>query len=151
MVSDLFESLLQELAKSLQIKDLKPDPNNSCLIHFQNGLEVQIEPFEKDDKLLLVIDLGQIPKGRFREDVFRESLIANGIPSPGTFAYSDQSDHLLLMELMPFDELNGEKIAATLSSMLEKAKIWKDNLDSGAVPIAHTLASMAQTAKPFGI
>ena len=153
MVAELFESLLVELAKSLDIKELKPDPHNSCLIHFQNGVEIQIEPYEKDEQLLLVIDLGSIPPGHYREDVFKESLVANGMPYPrhGFFAYSDQSDHLLLMDFLPLKDLNGEKIASAIYPLIEKAKVWQDNLSRGAVPIAETTSQGRRAPGLFGL
>lgn len=137
MVQNAFESLLSELARSLDIKELRPDSNNSCLIHFQNGTEVQIEPFARGEDLLLVIDLGVVAKGRYREEVFREALKANGLPWPrhGVFCHSDQSDHLLLYKLMPLKDLNGERIASFMGPFLEKGTKWKEHLERGEVPV----------------
>jgi len=151
MVSDLYETLLGELAKSLDISELRPDQNNTCLIKFQSGVEIQIEPFDKEEQLLVVCDLGHIAPGRYREDVFREALKANGQPWPryGTFAYSDQSDHLLLYKLMPLKDLNGEKIGSYLSPYLEKAEKWKESLEKGEVPVVATFTT--SQSNPMGM
>ena len=148
MVQELFDSLLKELGNAIDIEDLHPDSNNSCLIGFESGIEIQIEPYNRDDFLLMCCDLGRIPPGRYREDVFREALKANGMPHPryGTFAYSEQSDHLILFGLLSYRELNGEKIASFLFPFKEKAERWKEALERGAVPLADTMT----TSRPSG-
>lgn len=152
MVSDIFESLLQELGKAMDIPNLHADANNSCLIAFDTGIEVQIEPFERDDFLLVVCDLGEVPPGRYREDVFREALKSNGLPSPreGTFAYSEQSNHLIIFGLLSFRELNGEKIATFLHPFMDKALVWKSSLERGDVPLANTMTT-SHTSGPGGL
>lgn len=152
MVAELFDTLLQELGQAMDIDDLQSDANHSCLIHFKSGLEVQIEPYDKGEFLLICADLGHVQPGRYREDVFREALKANGLPYPryGTFAYSEQSDHLLMYKLMSLRELNGEKIAAFLYPFIEKGEAWKQMIDSGEVPIADTVTT-SQAAGPLGM
>jgi hypothetical protein len=153
MVGDVFEMLLSELAKALDIGELRPDDKNTCLIAFQSGLQIQIEPFQKGEELLIVVDFGSIPKGRYREDVFREALKGNGLPWPrsGVFCYSDQSDHLLLFKLMPYKELNGEKIASFLTPFIEKAEKWKESLARGEVPSVATFTTSRIGGGLFGL
>lgn len=152
MVSDLFESILQEFGKAMDIPDLHADANNSCLITFDTGIEVQIEPYERDDFLLIVCDLGEVPPGRYREDVFKEALKSNGLPSPrpGTFAFSEQSNHLILFGLLSFRELNGEKIASFLYPFMDKAVVWKNSLERGDVPLADTMTT-SHSGGPGGL
>lgn len=152
MVQELFDSLLNELGEAMDIKGLAPDANNSCLIGFESGIEIQIEPYSKGDFLLICCDLGRIPPGRYREDVFREALKSNGLPHPryGTFAYSEQSDHLILFGLLSYKELNGEKIASFVYPFKEKAERWKAALERGDVPLADTMTT-SRTSGPFGM
>ncbi|NGX42083.1 MAG: hypothetical protein K940chlam7_00359 [Chlamydiae bacterium] len=152
MVTDLFDSLLQELGEAMEIEDLHADANNTCLIVFETSLEVYIEPHEKGDFLLICTDLGRVPPGRYREDVFREALKSNGLPYPrnGTFGYSEQSDHLLFFELLSLKELNGEKIATFLYPFMEKALVWKQSIEGGEVPVADTMKT-GRTTGPAGL
>jgi len=152
MVGQLFPSLLEELGKELEIKNLEPGDNDSCIISFPSGIEIQIEPYQKGDFLLLCVDIGEVPPGRYREDVFREALKANGMPYPrhGIFAYSEQSDHMLIFELISLHELNGVRIASVLIPLKEKAEKWKEALDSGVVPLAY-VASTTSAAGSGGI
>jgi len=141
MVLDMFESLLDELAKALEIEKLTPDENNSCIIKFENELEIQIEPLDTGSFLFINVDLGEMPPGRYREEVFREALKANGMETPrhGTFCYSDQSDHLMLYKLIPLQDITGERVAAFLTPFMEKAVKWKETLENNEVPVVDTM------------
>ncbi len=152
MVADLFDSLLAELAKSLDISDLHTDNNNTCLIAFKTGIEVYIEPFQRGESMLISTNIGTLPPGRYREDVFREALKSNGLPLPrfGTFAYSEQSDQLILFGLLSLRELNGEKIAAFLGPFMEKSLAWKCAVNDGVVPLAETVSTKASKG-PMGM
>jgi hypothetical protein len=152
MVQDVFDSILQELGNAIGIEDLHLDEAGTCLIKFESGLEVYIEPFEKDAFMLLSTNIGEVPAGRYREDVFREALKANGLPAPrfGTFAFSDQSDQLILFGLLSLRELNGEKIAVFLHPFAEKALLWKTAIAGGDVPVADTMTT-SQTTGPAGM
>lgn len=93
MVTDFFGSLLQELGKVLEIPDLHPDRNNSCQIVLKNGLNLQIELDRSGQFLIFGADLGVVPPGRYRENLFREALKANDMPHPihGILAYSKKN------------------------------------------------------------
>jgi len=154
MVHDIFDSVLQELGDTLEIEDLHLDDTGTCLIKFDTELEVYIEPYARDDFMLISTDLGEVPGGRYREDVFREALKSNGLPIPryGTFAFSEQSDHLVLFGLLSLRELNGEKIATFLHPFMDKALVWKEAIAGGDIPVADTMTtSHAGPAGMFGL
>src|SRR5262245_58766423 len=98
MVTDLFGALLQELGDSLEKADLHPDRNNSCLIRMKGGQEIQFELDRSSQFLIVGADLGAVPPGKYRENLFREALKANDMPHPihGILAYSKKTDHLVL-------------------------------------------------------
>lgn len=138
MVSDFFGTLLQELAQTLRIPNLQPDANNSCLIRLKGNLLVQIELDKSGQSLIIGIDLGPIPVGRYRENLFFEALRVNGAPPPhkGTFGYSKQADHLVLFEMLDTHELTGIKVAEKLNPLVEKARVWKEAISKGDIPIS---------------
>ena len=144
MVADAFGTLLQELGKIIKIPTLEPDPNNSCLIKFPNAPTTQFELDRSGFFLVMGCDLGDMPVGRYRENLFREALIANGLPYPryGDFSYSKQTDHLILTMILPLKDLTGDKVAMALLPFLEKAKIWQEAISKGDIPSrTGTLAS----------
>lgn len=137
MVTDAFGAMLQELSKALNIPDLHPDSNNCCLIKFKTGLQVQLELDRTSSALLAIVDLGQVPNGRYRESLFGEALKSNGLPPPryGIFAYSKQADRFIYFEKFELQSLNGTKLAESMKPFLEMAKLWKDSIAKGNVPI----------------
>lgn len=150
MITDSLGALLQELGKALKIPDLHPDRNNSCLISLPNGLKVQIELDKSGSCITIGTDIGFVPPGRYRENVFREALKANGQPYPqrnGILAYSRQADRLVLFEMLSLKDLTGEKIASALALLNEKALIWKEALARGDVPVV----SSSGTSRPMGM
>lgn len=139
MVADAFGTLLQELGKIIKIPTLEPDQNNSCLVKFPNAPTTQFEMDRSNSFLIIGCDLGEIPLGRYRETLFKEALIANGMPYPrnGDFAYSKQTDHLILTAVLPLKDLTGDKVAMVLLPFLEKAKIWQEALSKNEIPSRH--------------
>jgi Tir chaperone protein (CesT) family len=152
MVSDLFESLLQELGEAMKIANLHPDSNNSCLIRLKSGLKIQLELDKKGDFLILGTDLGVVPSGKYREDLFREALKSNDTPYPlhGIFSYSKKTDHLILFEKIPLKDLNGGKIATAITPFVEKATVWKEAIEHNDIPVTQSFTSGKQTGM-FGL
>ena len=150
MVKDIFDTLLDELGKILTISDLHPDKNHSCQIKMVNGLNIQLEMDAYQQGIIMGCDLGGLPTGRYRENVFREALKLNGSKDSknGILAYSNKSDHLILFEHLPLHELTGEKISDALTPFSEKAFRWKEALEHGEVPV---LSNVRTSAGMFGL
>jgi len=153
MVTDLLGSLLQELGRILEIADLHPDRNNSCLIKLKEGFNIQLELDRSSQFLTLGADLGMVPPGKYRENLFREALKANGMPPPlyGTLAYSKRTDHLILFEKIQVRDLTGGKIAAEITPFTEKAKIWEDAVKRGDVPVINQMYTSGKSSGMFGL
>lgn len=151
MVTDAFGQILHELGQLLKLKDLHADSNNSCLIKFKNGLQVQIEPDRRGDCLILGCDIGVIPPGRYRENIFREALKANGFTPPKAFhfAYSRKSDKLVLMAFLLLRHINGQKVYEQLLILIKQGESWKEALTRGEVP-SH-LETQQQSSGIFGL
>jgi hypothetical protein len=153
MVSGLFESLLQELSLSMGINGLHPDSNNSCLIALQSGVRIQLEMDKKGEFLVLVSNLGTVPSGKYRENLFRTALKSNHYYSPGQgiFAYSPKTDHLLLFEKLPLYELSGEKIGAVVKPFTEKAARWMEAIQHNDVPVVEEAFTSDRRTSMFGL
>lgn len=151
MVTDLFGSLLQELGQVMGIPDLHPDRHNACLIKFPDGLEVQMELDGQGLELTMASNLGVLPPGKYRENVFREAMRANGMPLPlmGVFAYSKKADSLVLFQRVPTKDLSGDKINTALLPFLEKARYWKETITNNEIPQVSSVYT--STGRPGGI
>lgn len=149
MVFNTFESLLQDIGKEYNL-NLKPDQNNSCLLVLPTGLSLQMEIDHRGEHFIIGIDLGLIPPGKYRENIFREALKANGKPSPrlGIFSYSKQKDHLLLIEMLSLKNLTGDRIREVLKPLAEKGFTWKQALNRGEIPV---IADESRSSGMFGL
>jgi hypothetical protein len=153
MISDLFSALLQELGRALQIPDLHPDRNNSCLIKMKSNLKIQIELNPSTGSLIVATDFGLIPPGRYKEDLFKEALKANGMPPPryGIFAYSRQTGHLVMFEELNTKDLSGEKIADLIAPFEEKALKWVESIKRHEVPVVGKMKTSGVNLGMFGL
>lgn len=152
MVTDFFGSLLQDLSQALQIPGLHPDANNTCLIKFKDGLLVQLEVDRGGQFIILGSDLGPVPVGRYRENLFFEALKSNALPPPryGTFAYSKQADRLILFKMFSLNTVSAEKIADFLTLFLEKARTWKEAIARNDIPVVSSATTPRSTGM-FGL
>lgn len=152
MVRDLFDAILQELGNKLDLQDLHLDSAGTCRLNFKDGLSLYIEPYEKAEALLLVTDIGEVPGGRYREDVLREALKENTISghASGAFGFGEQSHHLKLFRLFRLKDLSADKIIAVLFPLMEKASKWKSSLTNGEVPQAGAEKSLSSSG-PAGL
>lgn len=149
MVKNLFEALLDEVGHSLKINDLHPDRNHTCLISMPNGIKVQLEMHSRSQEFVIGADLGQIPPGRYRENLFLEALRANGMANHvGVLAYSAKTDHLILFQTIHLKDLTGERIASDMTPFLEKAQLWKEAMEKGEIPV---VATMKTSMGMFGL
>lgn len=153
MVGDFFSALLQELGPLLDIKDLAPDANNSCLLKLKNGTQIQLEPDKGNLFLVLGTQIGTIQPGRYRENIFREALKSNGLPTAknGTFAYSQKSDRLIMFEMVPVKDLTGAQLHDHLTPFSEKAKLWQEAITRGDIPPVGTSAVGMRPKGMFGM
>lgn len=135
MIADRFGALLDELG-SLIHKKLTIDSQKTCVLHLQNKTNIYLELDRLGEQINIIIDIGSPPTGPYRENLFREALKANGLPSPknGVFAYGAKTDSLLLYDQEQIEELNGHRLLETLQTLLQKALVWKQAMERGDIP-----------------
>ena len=134
MVTNQFGAIIQELGRTLGY-DISPNVEDNCTLPLPNGINIQMEMDDQKEFFILGAEIGNAPAGRYREELFREAMLYNGIEKrAGTFAYSEVSDNLVLFKELPLRELNGEKVAAALVPLGEKASAWKKAMTRGEMP-----------------
>jgi hypothetical protein len=132
-MNDRFDEMLKLLGESLGA-DLTPDKNNACAIQIKKGLVVQLQNDQSEEKLLMGCKICELPPGKFRENVLKEALKANGQSDPrvGIFAYIDPINTLFFFQRYPFDILTtGERIASLIGPFVTAAEEWKKAIESG--------------------
>lgn len=134
MSLDPFAILLADLGALIQVP-LHPDHQRSCSLSFNNELHVQLKEDESKDRILVGTFLGEIPPGKFRENVLKETLKENNLfPRMGTFGYSERNNQLAFFSYVSFQGLRGDTMADFLEAFLEKAFSWRTALQTGQLP-----------------
>ena len=146
-MKDRFQELLAELGHTFHLS-LKSDKRGACSILIPPELTIQLQLDGSQEKLFLFTKLAEIPPGKFREEVLREGLKANGLSDPraGILAYLAVSNHLVLFQNYPVSILNGELLAGLFGSFLEMAESWQRAIQGGQSAPPTTASS-----PPFGL
>ncbi len=131
-----FEELLIALGKEMETT-LSPDPNGTCELQVEEGLEVRLEPNKAGDSLLMGTLIGTVPPGKGREAFFQSALISNGLAYPrfGDLAYSQKADQLVISETLFFDGLSGAKTFEHLQGLVGACRKWREAIRTGNVPL----------------
>ena len=153
MVSGLYSSILKEFSETLKIEELEPDEHNTCLIQFANGVQVYLEMDSADKNLIVGTNIGEIPRGPYRERIFRAALAENALPFPryGTFAFSKQANSLVIFEQIPAQDLHGDQVAEFIAPFVQKAHAWKEAIEKGEVPAVNQPGSPPPSSGMLGL
>lgn len=145
-----FELLLRDLSSSLDISIL-PDTKQSCLLVFSpDDFSVQIDLDQDGERILIGSQLGTIPAGQYREQIFLQALRVNGgsVTPRGTLAYSEKNNTLVLFQFFSIDHLKGETLRLFLEVFHSHGSIWKEALSRNEIPIVEQ--DSPSRDKPFG-
>lgn len=147
---DRFEELLKELNQEIGLT-LHPDRRGACKLSINETLHVQLECDPTQEKLLVATFVGEIPPGKFRENILKDSLKANSpFPVFGTLAYSERNNQLVLFTYLPFSNLTGKSLVDFLVSFIEKADLWRIGMETGNT--ANLLTTQPKSlSNPFGL
>lgn len=150
MVSSQFEAILKDFEPFFKCR-LQADQNESCLIKMGQGISLQME-LNRYGFLLIGCRIGELPRGRFQDEVIKEALKANEFypPLTGIFGISRKSNSLILYLLIDPHKLDLDKISNLLNPFIAKAKLWSDSINQGNIPALGAAASQPATAPPFG-
>lgn len=151
MVPKDFDRFLSKLGEAIDV-DLHIDSFDGCKIAFQEGPSVQLELSMDGYSIFMVSELGELDGGRYREDLMKEALKANGLPErgPGVLAFNESNNQLMLYEQFPSDPIDPADVANKLAQFRDKAKTWSEDLEAGRVPMVHSGTSSAPSGL-FGL
>lgn len=126
-----FKEILTQLGIDLDLF-LTPDDDRITSIQIDEKLLMQIELDESEQNILIGSFICDIPPGKFRENVFRNTLKANGqIPLSSTFAFNEPSSKLVLFQYLSLEKATMALLKKNLESFIEKAMNWKEAIESG--------------------
>lgn len=131
---DKFAILIDELGTLIQAP-LQLDHHRACSLSINGELHIQMKEDEQKEALFLATFIGDIPPGKFRETILKETLKENHLfPRIGTFSYSERNNQLALVSYLPFAGLHGDTLTDFLELFIEKSLSWKTALNTGQLP-----------------
>lgn len=141
---DPFEALISELGIELGVA-LHLDKKGACKLKINEMFDVQLETDAHQENLLIAAFIGDVPPGKYRENILRDTLKANWpFPKNGTLAYSDRNNKLVLFSYFRLANLNGKKLAEFLGIFIDKANNWRIGMETGHT--AHLISVPAKTS-----
>lgn len=131
---DRYAELLHDAGALLNVP-LQPDTKRACRIGVDGKIHLQLQEEENKDRILIATYICEIPPGKFRENVLKETLKENEIfPRLGTFGYSERQNKLALFSYVYFLGLSADTFVDFVGSFLEKALSWKTAIETGQLP-----------------
>ncbi len=130
---DRFQQLLYDLSELIEVT-LYADQQQKCCININDLIDIQLEYDGSKERVLMASFCCEIPPGKFRENVLKETLKANGIfPRIGTFGYSEQKNKLALFEYVSIENLTPEKFADILAAFIDRVERSKKAIEAGSL------------------
>lgn len=142
-----FENLLQQLGTIFHL-ELHVDRQNACSILIQNQLTIQLQLDSSQEFLWIFSKIAEVPPGKFRENVLKDALKANGLPDPipAFFGFILSTNQLALCQKYPLSILNGERLSGLIGSFVEMAVQWQEAIRQG-----QTASLSTRQSNPFGL
>lgn len=131
---DRFAILIDDLGGLIDVP-LHVDSHRTCVLVVDHKLHVHIKEEENKDRLLVATFVSEVPPGKFRENILKESLKENdSFPRLGTFSYSDRNNQLAFCSHISLANLDGHKFADFLEKFLEKSFSWRTGIETANLP-----------------
>jgi hypothetical protein len=129
---DRFEELLHSLGQIFHL-GLHIDREHACSLRVRGDFIIQLQLDLSQENLWIFSKLIEVTPGRFRENVFQETLKANALadPRPGILGYIADTNHLALFQKYPLNLLNGERLAGLIGAFLEMGDAWRKAIAAG--------------------
>ncbi|KPK33448.1 MAG: hypothetical protein AMS24_01050 [Chlamydiae bacterium SM23_39] len=125
-----FSEILKELGDIFSIH-LKPDRIDACSLKIDEKLHIQLKLNKTEEFILIGGNIINIYPGKFRENIFFQTLKANSqIPKIGSFAFNEKDSNLVMYEYVPMNDLTTEKLKNILGQFIEKAFSWREAIES---------------------
>lgn len=131
-MTDRFTELIRELANVFGLP-LFVDHNKACVLQIHEKIRIQLQSNLEETHLLMACIAIEIPPGKFRENVLKEGLKTNSLPDPrpAIVGYLAQNNHLAFHQSLPFNILDGQRLAGFFSVFLTEVEKWIKAIEEG--------------------
>lgn len=134
---EAFASLVKELGDS-QGYDLELDAKGCCRLQLKENLYLQLESEKtRGEEIIMLMSLGEIEAGPFRQQVFQRAMHANSRPAPryGIFAYSEVTRELVFFDRLMIQGLQTDYLVVYLEQFIHRGLKWHRALEQNELPV----------------
>lgn len=128
------QRLLDELAHSAGLSNLKLDTEGRLTLSFDGKVEVTIDSEQEDNRLVLsalIGELGAAPGAAILLELLDGNFFWQGTGGP-TLAVERTSGRVVLVEQLPLAGLDARRLEAALNGFVAAAMRWHDRLVGAA-------------------
>ncbi len=144
-----FQELIWDLGELTKLP-LHIDDHGACTLLIEELFPIQLDMDQAEENVVIIALLGEVPPGRFREELLKGALKANGSYQPwGTLSYSQKKDALILHAFLDATECRVQTLVDFLVPFIAHAESWQQALQSGTLP--QNFASSEPSPPPFGL
>ncbi|SCA62960.1 Uncharacterized protein SCG7109_AG_00080 [Chlamydiales bacterium SCGC AG-110-M15] len=120
----------------LLVLPAKVDPQGGYQAILNDKMRFRIEINENIKWVNIIADLGEVPPGAYRLNLFKAALRANGAfgPRAGTMGFAENNRHMLLFDKLYIYDLTEDSLQIALGPFIEKGLIWTDHIAAGSLP-----------------
>lgn len=138
---DQLEQLFHDVGEEFDIL-LKPDQYGAVKLRIGPDIFIQMEYNKAKDWVAMVSFIGDLPPGKFRENLLKTALKANHQqPSDLHLAYSDKNNQLALFYPFPMSMLSKDLLVKGILSVVEKSRAWRQGIATGNLASLVTISS----------
>ena len=127
-----FHDLIHELGEYMG-EEFKVDANGSITLRINETLKVQIELEPTGERIILTSMIIEIPPGKFRETILKDSLKANFLAEDkiGTLSYLEKENVLVLFQFLEARSITKEILHENLLELIDRAQKWHSAIEAG--------------------
>lgn len=127
-----YAELINDLGKKLNI-DIYADLNNIVTLMIEKRVKIQIEIDSVGEFLILGAYIAELPPGKFREHILKNSLRVNYLINerPEILSYMNRENMLTLHRKFMLAALNVDELITQIKNITIRAKKWQDAIESG--------------------
>ena len=146
-MSHPLEPILLQLSEKMN-SPLHVDIHGVCKMRTQEGIELQLEYSDRDDRLICIAFVGKLDDAPFRTRIFQDLMTSNSLPDQprGIFGFYAKNNLVTLHTFVSPEELASTDLASLLRALADKALLWRPVLEQGRpAPIPTQTATFKPT------
>lgn len=154
-MSDFFCSIMEDLHQLFGM-EIPKNIGVSVYFKFRSSLKIGFEMRDDPHGLLMVSELGNMPRGASRMLWAQEALRWNAEEgSVGALCWNPTIEVIMLSNLFTLDMLTAQTIFETVPMFEQRALVWKEAIDRGYPPVlpgaSAVNVSPREAAIPYGL